>query len=125
MGGLRCPEPTCRAEATPDEVRQCLSAAEWEKFERLALQTSLSSMKDLVWCPRCQYPAMLQEEGGRLALCGECHFSFCAECQQTWHGLAPCANLALRWRSADEAGRARLNGDVSRHERSSPYCEPL
>ena len=26
-------------------------------------QASLDEMKDVVWCPRCQYPAMLQEEG--------------------------------------------------------------
>ena len=28
--------------------------------------------------------------------------------RQSWHGLAPCANLAQRWRSADEDGREAL-----------------
>ncbi|KAL3907614.1 MAG: hypothetical protein SGPRY_010109 [Prymnesium sp.] len=27
---------------------------------------------------------------------------------QSWHGLAPCANLAQRWRTADEAGKEAL-----------------
>ena len=90
----------------------------------------------MVWCPRCQYPALLQEEGGRLALCGRCQFGFCAECQQTWHGLAPCANLATRWRAADEAGKEVLRrkyGDkilqevessawVREHTKPCPRC---
>merc|ERR1719247_3816918 len=71
VGGMVCPDPTCKMEATPDEVRQCLSAEDWERFEHISLQTSLAGMKDMVWCPRCQYPALLQEEGGRLALRGK------------------------------------------------------
>ena len=136
VGGMVCPDPACKMEATPDEVRQCLSAEDWERFEHISLQTSLAGMKDMVWCPRCQYPALLQEEGGRLALCGKCQFSFCAECQQTWHGLAPCANLSMRWRAADEAGKEVLRrkyGDkilqevessawVSEHTKPCPRC---
>ena len=136
VGGMVCPDPACKMEATPDEVRQCLSAEDWERFEHISLQTSLAGMKDMVWCPRCQYPALLQEEGGRLALCGRCQFSFCAECQQTWHGLAPCANLSMRWRAADEAGKEVLRrkyGDkilqevessawVSEHTKPCPRC---
>ena len=136
VGGMVCPDPTCKMEATPDEVRKCLSAEDWERFERISLQTSLAGMKDMVWCPRCQYPALLQEEGGRLALCGRCQFSFCSECQQTWHGLAPCANLSTRWRAADEAGKEALRrkyGDkilqevessawVSEHTKPCPRC---
>ena len=33
VGGMVCPDPTCKMEATPDEVRKCLSAEDWERFE--------------------------------------------------------------------------------------------
>jgi E3 ubiquitin-protein ligase RNF14 len=106
---LTCPEPTCRVTVTPPEVKALLPQSIFERYERLTLQTSLDAMRDLVWCPRCEYPAFLVDgEGGRLALCGKCSFSFCCECRLAWHGLQPCANLATRWRQADDAGRAAL-----------------
>ena len=105
---LLCPEPSCRAAATPAEVKAVLSEEDYEAFERLSLQQSLQSMKDVFVCPRCEYPAILQEEGGRLAICGECHFSFCVECRCAWHGLSACANLAARWRKAGPAERDAL-----------------
>ena len=105
---LLCPEPSCRAAATPAEVKAVLSEEDYEAFERLSLQQSLQSMKDVFVCPRCEYPAILQEEGGRLAICGECSFSFCVECRCAWHGLSACANLAARWRKAGPAERDAL-----------------
>ena len=100
--------PSSRAAATPAEVKAVLSEEDYEAFERLSLQQSLQSMKDVFVCPRCEYPAILQEEGGRLAICGECHFSFCVECRCAWHGLSACANLAARWRKAGPAERDAL-----------------
>ena len=108
LGGMVCPEPSCRKQATPDEVLAALPAELRDKFEKLSLERSLAEMSDVAWCPRCEYPALLEEEGSRLATCGQCRFAFCVECGQTWHGLAPCANLAARWKAADEAGREAL-----------------
>ena len=126
---LNCPEPSCRAAANPFEVKALLSPALYERYEKLQTDTCLSAMHDVVWCPRCEYPAFLVEgdestgartataggptdsdrgAGRRLALCGSCAFSFCCECRLAWHGLAPCANLATRWRNADEQGREEL-----------------
>lgn len=109
---LTCPEPSCRVCATPPEVKMLLPAELFDKYERLSLQTTLETMSDICWCPRCEYPAFLlgegEGEGGRLALCSTCHLSFCIECKQSWHGLAPCANLATRWRNASDAEREVL-----------------
>ena len=109
---LSCPEPSCRQCATPPEVKMLLPTELYEQYERLSLQTTLETMSDICWCPRCEYPAFLlgegEGEGGRLALCSTCHLSFCIECKQSWHGLAPCANLATRWRNASEAEREVL-----------------
>jgi len=106
---LVCPEIGCGKSALPGEVRQVVSSEMFEKYERQLLQTSLDSMSDLVWCPRCQYPASLQEGGnGFLAICGQCTFSFCSECRLGWHGLSPCVNLADRWAAADDATKEML-----------------
>lgn len=60
-------------------------AAMYERYERQLLQTSLDQMKDVVWCPRCQYPALHDGEsngkGAVLATCGQCTFCFCSECR--------------------------------------------
>jgi hypothetical protein len=48
-----------------------------------------------------------------------CTLAFCTECRQAWHGLSPCADLATRWRAADEDGREALRkryGDHVLHE---------
>ena len=104
-----CPEVGCRLQLTPPEVQSLLPADLYTKYEAMTLQTSLDAMADVVWCPRCEYPAFLADgEGGQLACCGECGFAFCVECRLAWHGLAPCANLATRWRNADESGRDAL-----------------
>jgi len=138
---LKCPEPSCRAAATPAEVKALLPADLYERYEALQTSTCLAAMQDVKWCPRCEYPAFLvdgddadADDGNagassttalgsvaaavskglrakreaRLALCGSCAFSFCCECRLAWHGLAPCANLATRWRIADEHGREEL-----------------
>ena len=147
---LLCPAPTCRLAASPPEVQTLLPAAEYQAYERLLLESTLAEMEDVVWCPRCEYPAELEAaEAGRprrLAICAHCANSFCVECRHThlpyptlptyptlpyptyptlpyptltlpiyptlrrqaWHGLAPCANLAARWRAADARGREAL-----------------
>ena len=56
-------------------------AATFDRYERLTLQTTLDTMSDICWCPRCEFPAFLLDgEDGRLALCSTCQFSFCVEC---------------------------------------------
>ena len=99
--------------ATPAEVKRLVCESSYEKYERLLLQLSLAEMEDVVWCPRCEYPALLHDSGGTLATCGKCGFSFCTDCRQTWHGLEPCANLAERWKNGDEAARAALREKVT------------
>jgi len=106
---LCCPEPSCRQAVTPSEVQTLLPESLYERYEKQQLQTGLDSMRDVVWCPRCEYPAFLIDgEGSSLANCGCCGFAFCTECRLAWHGLAPCANLATRWRQADDRGKAAL-----------------
>ena len=48
---LTCPEPSCRLTATPPEVKALLPAAVYEQHERLTLQSSLATMRDMTWCP--------------------------------------------------------------------------
>lgn len=98
-------------------------------------------MEDVTWCPRCEYPAEVETEadgggGARLAYCARCANAFCAECRLAWHGVAPCANLASRWRDADERGREALKRQygprlleevesaewIRSHARACPKC---
>ena len=89
------PPPPPEPQPSPDPSP---SAGLYERYERQLLQASLDEMKDVVWCPRCQYPAMLQEgepgrQGGLLATCGKCGFAFCSECRlecNRWNRCSVC-----------------------------------
>ena len=44
-------------------------------------------MGDVVWCPRCQNPVIVEnmEKESRQGHCLTCVFTFCTQCQEPWH----------------------------------------
>ncbi|CAF4920697.1 unnamed protein product [Rotaria sp. Silwood1] len=47
-------------------------------------------MKDIVWCPRCQSPIISSPEDDNLAICDQCHYTFCKKCYETYHFQTIC-----------------------------------
>ncbi|XP_043242460.1 E3 ubiquitin-protein ligase RNF14-like isoform X3 [Amphibalanus amphitrite] len=89
---LRCPEDQCPEQATPKEVRDLVGDDLFERYDTILLRTSLSAMTDVVTCPRahCQKPVVL-DPGDSLGRCAHCDHTFCAICQNAYHGNNPCA----------------------------------
>lgn len=62
LAQLSCPEPKCRRQIPPGLLKEMLSAEEFERWERIALDRALAAMGDVCYCPRCQ-AAVLKEPG--------------------------------------------------------------
>lgn len=88
---LSCPEPKCTSVATPEQVKKLVGEAEFARYDRLLLQSSLDGMPDVVYCPRsvCRAAVMLEPET-KLAICPACKFAFCHLCNRGYHGVSPC-----------------------------------
>ncbi|XP_063059264.1 E3 ubiquitin-protein ligase RNF14 [Engraulis encrasicolus] len=88
---LSCPEPKCTSVATPEQVKKLVGEAEFARYDRLLLQSSLDGMPDVVYCPRsvCRAAVMLEPET-KLAICPACQFAFCHLCNRGYHGVSAC-----------------------------------
>ena len=89
-GTGRCSQREFKRLLTADEVF-CISGEEARvKFERLLLQQALSSMGDIVFCPKtsCQTPTV--EESENFGHCPKCRFAFCTLCFESFHPGRQC-----------------------------------
>ncbi|XP_022318824.1 E3 ubiquitin-protein ligase RNF14-like [Crassostrea virginica] len=84
---LNCPETDCKSEIPPPVVSLNLTPEELERYETLSLRKGLDCMGDVVWCPRCQNPVIVEsvEKESRQGHCLTCVFTFCTQCQEPWH----------------------------------------
>ncbi|KAF0304169.1 E3 ubiquitin-protein ligase RNF14 [Amphibalanus amphitrite] len=121
---LRCPEDQCPEQATPKEVRDLVGDDLFERYDTILLRTSLSAMTDVVTCPRahCQKPVVL-DPGDSLGRCAHCDHTFCAICQNAYHGNNPCAvksgerlELVRQYRVAGAGERADLERRYGRRQ---------
>lgn len=91
--GVRCPRPSCRAALPPHIVQELMSQEELARWDELLLQKTLSSMRDVVFCPRCNLAAV---ESLDWAQCSGCHFAFCSLCYEAYHPGVICATPEQR-----------------------------
>lgn len=117
--GLSCPSGSCPATVHPAQVKELVPEL-YEKYERLLLQSTLDSMRDIEYCPRphCQH-AVVRDPDSNMASCASCNFVFCCLCRRAYHGLSPC-NIGSA--SMLEIRRRLMNGsDADRQELEQRY----
>ncbi|CAF4182242.1 unnamed protein product, partial [Rotaria sp. Silwood2] len=74
---LLFPQDHCKQALLSREIKQTIQNEKiYERYERLALQYGLESIKDIVWCPRCQPLVISSPEDGNLAICDQCRYTF-------------------------------------------------
>eukprot|EP00026_Physarum_polycephalum_P004306 Phypoly_transcript_04324.p1 GENE.Phypoly_transcript_04324~~Phypoly_transcript_04324.p1 ORF type:complete len:473 (+),score=85.85 Phypoly_transcript_04324:456-1874(+) len=93
---ISCPDPACKEEVTPNDVRCVLDQATWEKYDNFVLMSALKQDPNICWCPFPGCTNAIYREPGEdpKIICDACKFQFCAECKEAWHGDMSCEEYA-------------------------------
>jgi len=115
---LLCPSQECSCPFEPHVLREVLSNDEFEKYEALLLSKTLDAMSDLVYCPRCEWP-VIEDEEARLGRCVKCLYAFCTLCRAAWHAGEQCLNAEqkLAVLEARKRGDSQMSDDALRKYR--------
>lgn len=89
--GLKCPENKCESIALPLQIQSLVTEAQYNRYDRLLLQSTLDTMTDVIYCPRqnCGCAVVVDKEHNS-GSCPKCIYVFCIYCKQTYHGLSAC-----------------------------------
>ncbi|UJR14403.1 hypothetical protein I4U23_001400 [Adineta vaga] len=94
---IHCPQNQCQRALLPTEIQRILQNDQlYERYERITLQHSLESMDDIIWCPRCQSPVLIDKSNDNLTMCDQCRYIFCKKCKQIFHSQTICPKDYLR-----------------------------
>jgi E3 ubiquitin-protein ligase RNF14 len=67
-------------------MSQVLNSKEFDRWERLLLQRTFDSMDDIMYCPKCQNPIIVDEFDNH-AYCFVCRCDFCKLCKENFHAV--------------------------------------
>lgn len=121
---LPCPIPDCAKLVGHAEVKRCLPADEFERYQQFLLQDALSKVGECRWCPNpgCG-TAMIGDPSIPLMRCPkpDCHFSFCFNCKEKWHTDLTCEQYQA-WKKENQAGDARFVDWVAKNTKPCAKC---
>ncbi|KAL3864204.1 hypothetical protein ACJMK2_005908 [Sinanodonta woodiana] len=107
---LQCPNFKCKSSIPPYIIKNVLTPQEFHRYETLSLQKGLEVMGDIVWCPRCKNPVIMEpEEQLSLACCTICTYSFCTDCLESWHQGEECKSKLQMLENAKRKMEERKN----------------
>ena len=87
---LKC--PNCEEPYHPNFIKKFVDNEIYERYDRLLLQKTLNSMKDVQHCPRCETVVIIVDDLGR---CSSCEFAFCPKCRDNFHQGRKCDEWAI------------------------------
>ncbi|CAF3992658.1 unnamed protein product [Adineta steineri] len=108
---LVCPQNQCQKALLPNEIKQIINDDHlYQRYEKLTLQHALELMNDIIWCPRCQFAVLVGNGDDNLAICDQCHFTFCKKCKETFHFQVMCPKdyLIVQLKLQQQKARGRL-----------------
>ena len=107
---LVCPDQECSCSIEPHVLKEVLGDQEFVRYETLLLSKTLDAMNDVVYCPRCEYP-VIEDEEMRLGRCVKCLYAFCTLCRASFHPGSECLNIEQKLAVLE--GRKRGNSQMS------------
>lgn len=81
---LKCPNSECKEFVPIEIMAQVLDEEEFDRWERLMYQRTLDSMEDVIYCPKCSNPIIVDNVDSH-AYCFVCKMDYCKLCKETWH----------------------------------------
>ena len=67
-------------------MSQVLNEEDFNRWERLLFQNTLDKMEDVIYCPKCSNPIIVDTYDTH-AFCMICKIDFCKLCKDTWHAV--------------------------------------
>jgi hypothetical protein len=126
---IPCPEPSCKRQLAPHEIRHCLVScldlASFERFDNLALQDSLSRIEGVRWCPRCNTALIGNPDAASPQItcpADNCGFSFCYNCKDPWHPEITCAAYQAHRDSNEDPAAVELRNWLAANTKTCPKC---
>ena len=112
----RCSERESKRTLTAMEVFRISGEEAKIKFERLQLQQALSSMGDIVFCPKQKGQRPTIEESEHFGHCPKCRFAFCTLCFESFHPGSECITNEEAIRLARKHNSGGTNGHFGPEE---------
>lgn len=83
---LKCPNTECKEFVPIDVMSQVLTDEEFDRWERLLFQRTLDTMEDVIYCPKCTNPIIVDQSDSH-AYCMICNLDYCKLCKDMWHSV--------------------------------------
>ncbi|CAI0472908.1 unnamed protein product [Linum tenue] len=129
---LLCPQSKCGGMVPPGLLKQLLGDEKYERYESLLLQKTLECMSDAVYCPRCEFVCI--EDDDNFAQCSKCFFNFCSLCKNARHveNDSLCRTKNERLKSSRSVAQMRVEQNkineflsesyIARDSKQCPVC---
>lgn len=91
-----CPDPSCKTDVTPNDVKDVLDQAMWEKYDNFVLIATLKQDPNICWCPSpgCTNAIFREPTDDTKIVCDACRYQFCSMCKEQWHDGMSCEDFA-------------------------------
>jgi E3 ubiquitin-protein ligase RNF14 len=68
-------------------MQQVLNNEEFDRWQRLLLQRTLDQMADIIYCPKCSIPIIIDQNNTH-SFCLNCNLDYCKLCKAQWHPVS-------------------------------------
>ena len=101
---IDCPSVECAGVISPSIIQSLVPPDLFSRYNRLLQKRALEARKDIAFCPlpMCEGVAPKHEDS-YLTKCPLCEHAFCTNCNNPWHGAAPCQDLPQDLKALKEA----------------------
>ena len=123
---IECPSAECDSEILPSVIKDLVPKDLFERYDKLLLQRTLDTMRDIVYCPRPTCRCVTVRDETNMGQCPSCLFCFCLLCKRAWHGVAACRllpddlkQLRETWETLGDEERQHLQAQYGKNLQSA------
>mmetsp|Transcript_30838 Transcript_30838/g.77414 ORF Transcript_30838/g.77414 Transcript_30838/m.77414 type:complete len:698 (-) Transcript_30838:97-2190(-) len=120
---IRCPDPTCNYQLTPQDVSELVPLATFDKYNEFAFLANLRSNPHSRWCldPLCAEPVIADPDQD-IVTCPKCSLNQCYHCRRPAHPGKVCAEVGDILASEEDKAFLDWVKDHSTEIKPCPRC---